>query len=92
MIHFIPSKEFTKSKQFYLDLGFSKNWEAANLCEMRIGEFRFLLQDFYCKENAENSMVHMVVDNAEEWYQKFFKCISIEKYPEVKVSAPQKQE
>ncbi len=89
---YIPSKDYEKSQEFYIDLGFNKNWDNGKLCEFQIGEFRFLLQDFYSKEHAENCMVHLLVDNVSDWYQKFSQCISHGKYPEAKLISPKKQD
>lgn len=67
---FIPAKNFTISKKFYLSLGFFINWETDNLIEFQVGEFRFLLQNFYVKELAENYMIHLQVENLDQWIQE----------------------
>ena len=88
---FIPSKNYLRSCEFYIDLGFIKNWDAGSIAEFQIGEFRFLLQDFYVKEHAENFVVHLLVDNAEIWFEKFQNCVNFSKYSEVKLYAPEIQ-
>jgi uncharacterized glyoxalase superfamily protein PhnB len=65
---FVPAKDFELSKSFYLDLGFQQNWGDAQICELEIEGHRFLLQEFYVKEHAGNFMMHLMVENADEWW------------------------
>jgi hypothetical protein len=44
---FVPSRDFEKSKQFYLALGFEIPWTSEDLAHVRHGETSFLLQSFY---------------------------------------------
>ena len=38
---FVPAKDFTLAKQFYVDLGFSLLWGSEELAAFQVGEFRF---------------------------------------------------
>jgi hypothetical protein len=51
----VPAKDFAQSKSFYMALGWQLNWEDAELAEPEICDRRFLLQNFYSREWAENS-------------------------------------
>jgi hypothetical protein len=68
---FVPSKDFELSKKFYSDLGFALKWSSDRLTYLVCETSSFLLQNFYIKERAENFMVHMLVDNADEWWSGF---------------------
>jgi hypothetical protein len=53
---FIPAKDFPLSKEFYCELGWQLNWESDGLAELELADKRFLLQDYYNKEWADNFM------------------------------------
>jgi hypothetical protein len=60
---FVPAKDFSISKAFYKALGWKLNWEDAELAEMEIADRRFLLQNYYKKEWADNLMIHVSIDD-----------------------------
>ena len=37
---------------------------------VRHGSTSFLLQQFYVREHAENFMMHMLVENVDDWYKR----------------------
>jgi uncharacterized glyoxalase superfamily protein PhnB len=77
---FVPAKDFALSRQFYLDLGFVEKWGNDEVCELELAGFRFLLQNFYVKEHAENFMMHLMVENADDWWEHI-RCLGLaEKY------------
>jgi hypothetical protein len=65
----LPSKDFEVSKRFYRDLGFDLRQLTDSLLEMRLGEIRFLLQNYYVKEWADNFVIHVLVSNAAVWWE-----------------------
>ncbi len=67
---FVPAKDYEVSKQFYKKLGFKINWESDDLAEVQVGESKFLLQNYYQVEWAENFMFHLLVDNVDDWWQE----------------------
>ncbi len=77
---FVPAKDFELSKRFYLDLGFRENWGNKDVCEMEIDGYRFLLQNFYVKEWAENFMMSLSVENADEWWNHIKNSGLLDKY------------
>jgi uncharacterized glyoxalase superfamily protein PhnB len=78
---FVPAKDFELSRHFYLDLGFRENWgDGQSICELEIAGHRFLLQKFYVKEHAENFMMHLMVENADEWWDHIKAAGIAEKY------------
>ncbi len=66
---FVPSKDFELAKRFYVDLGFSIAWSDAEVACMQQGVTAFLLQNYYVKEFAESLMMHMLVENVDDWWQ-----------------------
>lgn len=66
---FVPAKDLSLSRQFYLELGFTEKWGNDEVCELELGGYRFLLQNFYVKAHAENFMMHLMVENADEWWE-----------------------
>ena len=77
---FVPAKDFDLSKQFYQDLGFNLRWSTEHLACMECGNTRFLLQNFYLKEHAENCMMHLWVKDADAWWEHGRKMHLAEKY------------
>src|SRR5436189_5556790 len=65
---FVPARDFALSRRFYLDLGFTENWGNEHAAELQLGGYRFLLQNFYVKEHAENFMMHLLVEDADAWW------------------------
>ena len=65
---FVPAKDFEISRRFYADLGFRQNWGNNQIAEFEIGGYRFLLQNFYVAQLAENFMMSLAVANADEWW------------------------
>ena len=66
---FVPAKDFGVSKRFYSDLGFRAETLDAKLVEMHLGQYSFLLQDFYVAQWADNFMMHMMVDDLPAWWR-----------------------
>jgi|LGOV01.1.fsa_nt_gb predicted lactoylglutathione lyase len=80
---FIPSKDFSLSKQFYLDLGFKTMWQDDNMALFGIKQQNFFLQKYYQEDWANNCMMQMHVDDLEELYHT---CVSLkEKYTDIKL-------
>ena len=88
---FVPAKDFALSKAFYKALGWQLNWEDAELAEMEIADRRFLLQNYYKKEWADNFMIHVSIDDAQAWYELASSIIATGKYLGAKVNPPAPQ-
>ncbi|HEX5430614.1 MAG TPA: VOC family protein [Bryobacteraceae bacterium] len=65
---FVPARDFAVSKAFYSRLGFEIPWSSDELAYVRHGHTSFLLQAFYARELAENFMMHLLVENVDDWY------------------------
>jgi hypothetical protein len=85
---FVPAESYPLARQFYLDLGFSLVWEGDQFACLQVGEFRFLLQNFYVKELAGNLMMHLMVNDADLWWKHIQDIKLHEKYPDIMCSPP----
>jgi uncharacterized glyoxalase superfamily protein PhnB len=77
---FVPAKDFGLSRQFYRDLGFQENWANEQVAEFELGSHRFLLQNYYVKELAENFMMQLLVSDADAWWAHIQQIGLIDKY------------
>jgi uncharacterized glyoxalase superfamily protein PhnB len=58
---------------------------------LQIGSYRFLLQNFYAKQLAENLMMHLLVSDVDDWWQHIQSAGLKEKYPTISAVAPKLQ-
>lgn len=66
---FIPAKDFALSKRFYAGLGWETRDVGPGLALVCVADQQhFYLQDYYVKEVAENSMLHLTVEDAQTWF------------------------
>src|ERR1700709_1602784 len=87
---FVPAKDLELPKQFYRDLGFAMPWSDKDLAYMHRGRTSFLLQNFYVKELADNFMMHLLVEDVDEWWATIQKVRLAEKYG-VRVLPPEQR-
>lgn len=66
---FLPAKDFQTSLRFYEALGFEAYRLGDGLAELRLGSNAFLLQDHYVKDWAENTVMHVLVDGLNAWWE-----------------------
>ena len=66
---FLPAKEFETSLHFYKAIGFEAYPLGETLAELRLGTHAFLLQGHYNKEWAENTMMHILVEDVDAWWR-----------------------
>jgi uncharacterized glyoxalase superfamily protein PhnB len=69
MMAFVPAEDFELSRRFYRDLGFRENWGDSQACELEMQGYRFLLQNFHVKDHAGNFMMHLMVEDADKWWE-----------------------
>lgn len=65
---FVPASDFAKSKAFYAAIGFEIPWSSDDLAYLRHGEAAFLLQSFGEQAFIDNYMMHLLVENADDWH------------------------
>lgn len=67
---FVPAKDFARSKEFYQALGFDVRDTGPALAEVFVGAHAFLLQDYYVPDWAGNSMLYVLVDDVDAWWER----------------------
>ena len=88
---FVPSgSEFEKSKLLFQDLGFTINWDAGDYIGFERDGCKFILQKFNNKDFAENFMISVKIDNAENFWKEMIEKKLVEKYG-VRISKPSKE-
>ena len=64
---FVPARDFSLSRQFYQDLGFTLASDGDGVAYFHFGEVSFLLQDYYHEALAEHFMMHILVEDLAAW-------------------------
>jgi uncharacterized glyoxalase superfamily protein PhnB len=65
---FLPCKDFELSKRFYEALGFEKVLDS-EVAIFNSHSGGFILQRYYKKEWAENTMLQLMVDDLDAWWK-----------------------
>ena len=89
---FIGSKDFAVSRDFYVALGWKLNFDGGGIAELELGNSRFYLQKYYQKDWCENTMLHIKVRDAREWYGHVKAILDTQKYGEARVRPPVEQD
>jgi hypothetical protein len=88
---FVPSgSNFEGSKQLFRELGFKITWDAGGYTGFEKDGCKFILQQYNNKEFAENFMISVKIDNAEE----FWNFVVDKKIPErfgIRITPPTQQ-
>lgn len=66
---FVPSHDFSRSKQFYRDLGFTMASDGSGVPYFHFGHVSFLLQDFCADGFAQHFMMHVLVEDVHAWWE-----------------------
>lgn len=66
---FLPAKDYQTSLRFYEAIGFRAYPLGETMAELSLEQHAFLLQGHYVKEWAENTMMHVLVDDVQEWWK-----------------------
>ena len=66
---FLPAKDYDTSFRFYQAIGFHAHPLGDALAELSLGGNAFLLQGYYVKEWAENMMMHVLVEDVQQWWK-----------------------
>ena len=65
---FVPSgSDFEGAKQFFIELGFKISWDAGDYVGFENNGCSFILQKFNNKEFAENFMLTVSIENADDF-------------------------
>jgi hypothetical protein len=77
---FVPARNLANSIAFYEAIGFEVPWRSDDLAYVRHGETSFLLQKFYVAEHANNFMMHLLVENADDWHRRVQESGIVERF------------
>lgn len=66
---FIPARNFSVSKAFYTDLGFEITFDSDEIAYVKHQHCSFLLQNSNEPYHAENTMMHLLVEDAISWFE-----------------------
>ncbi|MFK3846512.1 glyoxalase [Stenotrophomonas sp. NPDC078853] len=88
---FLPSRDFALSQAFYEALGCEREWADDNLALFKLGPSRFYLQRGYAKEWAENTMLHVAVQDAAACFNAIRALLDTGKYPGARVALPRSE-
>lgn len=88
---FLPAKDFLKSKEFYVALGWTVKWADANLALMEQAGHRFYLQNYSSQEWADNAMLHLSIDDANAIYLQIKALLDKGEFPNARVAAPKQE-
>ena len=66
---FIPARDFEVSKRFYQAIGFTLASDTDEPAYSHHLNCAFLLQKFYLAEHAGNFMMHLLVENVDDWHR-----------------------
>jgi hypothetical protein len=87
----VPAKDFEISKRFYVDLGFEPRIVVIdNLIQMSLGDYSFLLQNYYVQDWADNFVIHLFVSDLGKWWDHILAVDLASRYG-IKTSAPQRE-
>ena len=78
---FIPAQDFAISKAFYEALGWKVGWSDEKLALLESDGHSFYLQAYYVKDWAENTMLHITVQDAQACYAQIEPVIDSEHSP-----------
>jgi uncharacterized glyoxalase superfamily protein PhnB len=67
---FVPARDYALSKRFYSAIGFHMASDDSGVAYFHAGDCSFLLQDFYDRALAENLMLHLLVESADDWHAR----------------------
>ena len=88
---FVPAgKVFQQSRELFLALGFKINWEGGGYVGFQRDDCKFILQDYYAKDFAENFMLTGNVSSADEFYNEVKEKNLVEKFG-IKLAPPTDQ-
>jgi catechol 2,3-dioxygenase-like lactoylglutathione lyase family enzyme len=89
---FIPARDFQTSRRFYAALGWKTEDVGPRLALVTAGEAQhFYIQDYYVKEMAENTMLHVTVQSADDWHAHVAAALQAGHFPSARVQPPSRQ-
>jgi catechol 2,3-dioxygenase-like lactoylglutathione lyase family enzyme len=89
---FIPAKDFALSKRFYAARGWETHDVGPGLALVQLGDQQhFYIQDYYLKDVAENSMLHVTIEDAQAWHAHVSSVLREHAFTDARVQPPSRQ-
>ncbi len=88
---FLPARDYAVSKAFYLALGFELQYDDGAIAIFASGDSHFYLQNAYLQEWAENTMLHLTIDDAHACFEQLSSVIAAGQFPGARVAPPKQQ-
>jgi catechol 2,3-dioxygenase-like lactoylglutathione lyase family enzyme len=88
---FLATKNFERSLDFYVRLGWKQIYRDPSLALMEMGASRLFLQNAFVEQWAHNTMVHLIVDDAQAWYETARRVKTEGSFDEVTVHPPRRE-
>ena len=88
LMAFVPAKDYQLARRFYRAMGFAETFTNDDVTGFRLEAARFLLQNFFNQEMADNFMLTLMVDDVEAWYQHL-RAKLVPAFPDVKIRSPE---
>ena len=88
---FLATKDFERSIDFYTRLGWVNIYRDPSLALMEMGASRLFLQNAFVLDWAHNTMIHLIVDDAQAWYEKVRAVKAEGGFDEVTVHPPRRE-
>jgi catechol 2,3-dioxygenase-like lactoylglutathione lyase family enzyme len=90
---FVPAEDFATSRAFYTALGWHTVWtDEVGLALVELGGHQLMLQNYYVREWAENSMLVVEVADAQAWYEHIAAAIGSGEFGGARVEPPARQD
>ena len=89
---FVPAENFGRSLAFYTALGWSTLWtDGEGLALLSLGGRQMMLQNYYVRAWAENSMLVVEVADATAWHDHIARALASGEFGEARVAAPKQE-
>ncbi len=88
---FVPAQDFALSKAFYCALGGQLEWSDDAMALFSLAGSHFYLQRHYAKEWAENSMLHLSVQDAAQCFTDVSALIATGRFPGARAASPKQE-
>lgn len=77
---FVPTADYSVSKQFYQDLGFTMASEGGGVAYFRFEHVSFLLQDGGVDSTSPKMTMHLLVEDVDAWWDNVERSKVVEVY------------
>ena len=89
----VPAKDWAGSRAFYAARGWTEVWsDDGGLAVLELGDRRFMLQDFYVRDWADNFMITVEVTDADAWFAHVSTVLAGGSFGDARVAEPKDED